>query len=160
MRTIFRQPDDYQTFNFGDRIRQLQKIDPISYDFEDIRVSMSDWLLFMEGPDHMYWKKRLMQRMYGLDLQGIIEAEWEKVACVLDQRDEFDLMEDVCEPLICRIISSIIGIDPQLFKKIRQIEKQFMKAFVPAMSLDSLREVRMRTILSVPCSSLTGRKGR
>jgi hypothetical protein len=54
MRTIFRQPDDYQTFNFGDRIRQLQKIDPISYDFEDIRVSMSDWLLFMEGPDHMY----------------------------------------------------------------------------------------------------------
>jgi cytochrome P450 len=142
MRTIFRQPDDFRTFDFGDRIRQLQKIDPIAYDFEDIRVSMSDWLLFIEGPDHMYWKKRLMQRMYVLDLQGIIEAEWEQVACVLDQRDEFDLMVDVCEPLICRIISSIIGIDPKLFRKIRQIEKQFMKAFVPAMSLDSLREVK------------------
>jgi hypothetical protein len=61
MRTIFRQPDDYQTFNFGDRIRQLQKIDPVEYDFEDIRASMSDWLLFMEGPEHLVWKKRLMQ---------------------------------------------------------------------------------------------------
>jgi len=84
----------------------------------------------------------LMQRMYGLDLQGIIEAEWEKVACVLDQRDEFDLMEDVCEPIVCRIISSIIGIDPQIFKKIRVLEKQFMRALVPSMSLDSLRDIK------------------
>jgi cytochrome P450 len=96
----------------------------------------------MEGPEHLVWKKRLMQRMYGLDLQGIIEAEWKEVADAIDARTEFDLMEDVCEPIVCRIISSIIGIDPQLFKKIRQIEKQFMKAFVPAMSLDSLREVK------------------
>ncbi len=142
IRTIFRQPDDFRTFDFGDRIRQLQKIDPVEYDFEDIRASMSDWLLFMEGPEHLVWKKRLMQRMYGLDLQGIIEAEWKEVADAIDARTEFDLMEDVCEPIVCRIISSIIGIDPQLFKKIRQIEKQFMKAFVPAMSLDSLREVK------------------
>ena len=33
IRTIFRQPDDFRTYDFGDRIRQLQKIDPVEYDF-------------------------------------------------------------------------------------------------------------------------------
>ena len=98
MRTIFRQPEDFRTFDFGDRIRQLLQIDPIKYDFEDIREFMSNWLLFMDGPEHLSWKKRLMQRMYGLDLQGIIEKEWEHIASTLDDRSTFDLMKDLCEP--------------------------------------------------------------
>lgn len=142
MRTMFRQPEDFRTFDFGDRIRQLLKIDPVKYDFEDIRESMSNWLLFMDGPEHLAWKKKLMQRMYGLDLQGIIKTEWEQVASALDGSSSFDLMKDICEPLICRIMCSIIGIDPDQFNIIRSLEKDFMKALVPSMSLESLRDLK------------------
>lgn len=141
-RSILRQANDFRTFDFGDRIRQLLVIDPVKYDFEDIRKSMSDWLLFMDGPDHLTWKKRLMQRMYGLDLQGIIATEWEHVAAALDQRSEFDLMDDLSAPLISRIMCSILGIDPRHFSLIRTFEKQFMKALVPSMTLESLSDIK------------------
>ena len=58
MRTIFRQPEDFRTFDFGDRIRQLLQIDPIKYDFEDIREFMSNWLLFMDGAEHLSYDDR------------------------------------------------------------------------------------------------------
>ena len=143
IRSIFRQSDDFRTFDFSERIRQLLMIDPVKYDFGDIRKSMSDWLLFMDGPDHLIWKKRLMQRMYGLDLQSIIASEWEHIAAALDQRSEFDLMNDLCDPLICRIICAILGIDPNHFKLIRTFEKHFMKAMVPSMTLDSLNDIKV-----------------
>ena len=141
-RSILRRADDFRTFDFSERIRQLLIIDPVKYDFEDIRKSMSDWLLFMDGPDHLIWKKRLMQRMYGMDLQGIIASEWEHIAAMLDQRSEFDLMDDLCSPLISRIICSIIGLDPNHFNMIRTFEKDFMKALVPSMTLDSLNDIK------------------
>lgn len=141
-RSILRRADDFRTFDFSERIRQLLMIDPVKYDFEDIRKSMSDWLLFMDGPDHLIWKKRLMQRMYGMDLQGIIASEWEHIAAMLDQRSEFDLMDDLCSPLISRIICSIIGLDPNHFNMIRTFEKDFMKALVPSMTLDSLNDIK------------------
>jgi cytochrome P450 len=142
MRTIFRQSEDFRTFDFGNRIRQLLQIDPVKYDFKDIQESMTNWLLFMDGPEHLAWKKRLMQRMYGLDLKAIIETEWENVATALDHRSTFDLMKDLCEPLVCRILASIIGIDPNHFYTLRQIEKKFMYAMVPSMTLDGLSQIK------------------
>lgn len=142
MRTIFRRPEDFRTFDFSDRIRKLLQIDPIKYDFEDIRESMSNWLLFMDGPEHLVWKKKLMQRLYGIDLQGIIKTEWEQVASSLDDRAEFDLMKHLFEPLISRIICSIIGIDPDQFDMLRRLEKEFMKALVPSMSLEDLKGIK------------------
>jgi cytochrome P450 len=143
IRNIFRNADHFRTFDFGDRIRQLQEINPAIYDFEDIRASMSDWLLFMDGPEHLAWKKKLMQRMYGLDIQSIIKTEWQHVAKSLVDRDDFDLMKDMIEPLICRILCSIIGFNPSDFSNIRMLEKTFMKALVPSMSLDTLREIKL-----------------
>ncbi len=142
MRNIFRQPEDFRTFDFGDRIKQLSKIDPVKYDFEDIKTSMSDWLLFMDGPDHLHWKKKLMQRMFGLDLESIIEHEWNKVSSLLTGLETFDLVSDLCEPLICRILCSIIGFNADEFNAIRKIEKSFMKALVPSMSLPVLQEIK------------------
>lgn len=142
IRNIFRDADHFRTFDFGDRMRQLQEINPAIYDFEDIRASMSVWLLFMDGPGHLAWKKKLMQRMYGLDLQNIIKTEWQNVASSLVDRNEFDIMKDMIEPLICRILCSIIGFNPSDFSNIRKVEKSFMKALVPSMSLDTLREIK------------------
>ena len=142
IRSILRQSDDFRTFDFSERIKQLLLIDPVKYDFNDIRKSMSDWLLFMDGNDHLIWKKRLMQRMYRLDLLGIIESEWEHVAATLDHRHEFDLMNDLFEPLISRIMCSILGIDPNHFRLIRTFEKHFMKAMVPIMTLESLNDIK------------------
>jgi cytochrome P450 len=142
MRLIFRQPDQFRTFDFGDRIRKLQEIDAVKYDFEDIRVSMSEWLLFMDGPDHLAWKKRLMQRMYHIDLDHIIKTEWQYIVSSLEDRNEFDLMKEMIEPLICRILCSIMGFNPTDFSNIRMMEQAFMKALVPSMSLDNLREIK------------------
>jgi cytochrome P450 len=142
MRMIFRQPDNFRTFDFGDRIKKLSEIDPEKYDFQDIQSSMSDWLLFMDGPDHLAWKKRLMQRLYGLQLETIIEDEWEIVSSSLEDLETFDLMSDLCEPLICRILCSIIGFNRDDFNAIRLVEKSFMKAFVPSMSVPVLQEIK------------------
>lgn len=142
MRDIFRNADQFRTFDFGDRIMQLQQINPNIFDFEDIRVSMGEWLLFMDGPDHLAWKKRLMQRMYHLDLEYIIKTEWQYVVASLEDRNDFDLMKEMIEPLICRILCSIMGFNPTDFSNIRMMEQVFMKALVPSMTIDTLREIK------------------
>jgi cytochrome P450 len=51
-------------------------------------------------------------------------------------------MDDLCSPLISRIMCSILGIDPRHFSLIRTFEKQFMKALVPSMTLESLSDIK------------------
>jgi cytochrome P450 len=142
MKNIFRRSEDFRTFDFGDRIHQLLKRNPSKFDFGDIRDSMSNWLLFMDGPAHLAWKKRMMQRMYGLDLSSIILTEWNEVASLLKHVDHFDLIKDLCEPLITRILCAILGFDPNIFKEVRELEKIFIKALVPSMSLESLNSIK------------------
>jgi cytochrome P450 len=132
----------FRTFDFTERLRSLQAINPEKYGYSDLQETISRWLVFMEGPEHLASKKRMTKAMYGLDLQGIIKTEWERTARTLDGRSEFDLMADLCEPLVGRIVCAIIGMDPDQHIVLRTIEKAFLKASSAFVSLDMLDETR------------------
>ena len=140
-RCILRHAIDVRTFNFSEWVRQFLMIDQVKYYSEDFRKSMSKRGSFMGGPDHLIRKNRLMQCMYELGLQGIITMRWKHIAAVLDQRSEFDLMDDLLTPRNSRIISSILGFDPNHFNLIRTSEKNFMLGQVPPMTLVSRNDI-------------------
>jgi len=142
VRDILLDSAKFRSFDFGERLRSLQAISPEKYGFVDLQETISRWLVFMEGPEHLASRKRLTKAIYALDLPGIIQSEWERMARSLDGRSRLELMTDLCEPLISRIVCAIIGMDPQQHSVLRNLEKAFLKATSAFVSLDMLDEIR------------------
>lgn len=142
IRDILQDTANFQTFDFSERLRSLQAINPERYGYAELQKTISMWLVFMEGPEHLASKKRITKAMYGLDLQGIIKTEWERTVLTLDGRTELDLMADLCEPLVGRIVCAIIGMDPDQHTVLRNLEKTFLKATSAFVSLDMLDDIQ------------------
>ncbi len=141
IRSVCQEPNAYRSYDFRERLEALARSNPRKYDFGRLSDSAGGWLLFMHGDEHLSAKKTLHQRLYQLDLAGVVVREVDAVLDTLEGRKEFDLMDDFSDPVITRIVCSLAGLETRDFALMRELERDLFIAFEPFISLEGIRKV-------------------
>jgi cytochrome P450 len=125
-------------FDFKRRLMDLVQNDPDRRRYAELAESVGWWAVFLNGGEHLNVRKSLFEHLYSQDLEAVIREELDTVLDGLDGRGSFDLIGDFCDPLICRIICRLAGVDPGFFPVMRDIVSRLFVAFEPYYTLNGL----------------------
>jgi cytochrome P450 len=135
IRQVMSDARGFRTFDFRRRLQALVVSDPEMHDYPELAESVGWWLVFINREDHLDVRKSMFEHLYGQDLSSVIGSEIPVVLDSLEGRDSFDLIGDFCDPLICRIICRLAGVDTGMFTSMRELVSHLFTAFEPYYTL-------------------------
>ena len=141
IRQVLNDSTHFKAYDFRERLKRLAAVDPAKYAFPAVAEAAKSWLIFMEGEQHLTYKRQLHKMLYALELAPIIRDCTDALLDELAGLDHFDLMTDFCDPLISRIVCVILGIDQKDYQIIRSIAKDLLYAFEPFVGLSGIGKV-------------------